>query len=274
MRGNRGYFALIPGHSSKSGEILLLAGTAHGVRPGAKYGIYNSNVKGYTDGSGRVGELVVDTLCDDDITAVLHGDRDVETKVLPFFFAVEEQGYFDPVTISVENSDPNILDGLLGWEHPKDGESEKANITVEHKGNKTSLRWNGLDDDPRPGASSVKSFFDDDRSSIQSAIVRAARFRSQLMAPSPEYASLTEGLGVKFQEVDTALKEASSGNLLNSEAFGNARIELEFKPRTGKSYCCTIINSNPFPVWPHIVFYNPDDFTIRALPTIMVENRI
>jgi hypothetical protein len=52
-----------------------------------------------------IGELYVvnDALCDDDITAVLHGESDVETKVLQSSLPVEEQGYFDPVTISVEN---------------------------------------------------------------------------------------------------------------------------------------------------------------------------
>jgi len=60
-------------------------------------------------GIKRQAELYVRALCGDDITAVLHGEDDMEARVSPFSCAVEEYDYFDPLKNLIANT-------LLGWE--------------------------------------------------------------------------------------------------------------------------------------------------------------
>ena len=97
-----GHHALIPGRSS---EILLCAGAVHGVRLKVRYSIITVMSKGIK----RQAELYVRALRDDDITAVLHGEDDMEARVSPFFCAVGEYDYFYPLKTLIANT-------LLGWE--------------------------------------------------------------------------------------------------------------------------------------------------------------
>jgi len=64
-------------------------------------------------------------------------------------------------------------------------------------------------------------------------------------------------------------------NLLKHESFNSGLVELESKnspEEPSRYYCCT--NKSTFPVWPFVFLYDPEEFTIRALAFVMVENMI
>ena len=63
-------------------------------------------------------------------------------------------------------------------------------------------------------------------------------------------------------------------NLLINESFNSGLIELESRnsPEEPSYYSCT--NKNAFAIWPFVFLYDPEEFTVRALPFVMVENMI
>jgi hypothetical protein len=138
LRAEKGHHALIAGRTLKDGRISLYAGTAHGVRVNAIYGIYPSNLRDYTNETNKLGELCVEALNENDITATLRSGT-ANFPIPPFFYAAEERRYFSPVKISVPNG-LEVLEGLSGWTPPA-SESE-ANITLQVEGRTTwFLEW-------------------------------------------------------------------------------------------------------------------------------------
>jgi hypothetical protein len=263
VKGDKGHHALIAGRTLKDGRILLCAGAAHGVRLNAIYGIYPSNI-GELE---RLGELYVEVLNNDDVTATLLNDRDTGSfTVPPFFYAAEEQGYFDLVKISFVDEEPSFLEDLSGWDRAP--ESSEASITLQAKGNTISFKWNGLSEDTKYRRESEDASLSD-RSKIQREIRRAARFHSHLVAPSPDNSSVSGGLQVKFQKIDTNTDKPTGGSLLDCEAFDELEgsfVELESKKgETLGPYSLTIFNDNTFPVWVYVFMYDPERFTIGAL---------
>jgi len=76
-------------------SLRTCAGEAHGVRVGGIYRIDRSNLRGASDVS-KLGSLKVLRLNDDDIIVTLD-DSCVDFQIISFFYAVEEDCYFDPI---------------------------------------------------------------------------------------------------------------------------------------------------------------------------------
>ncbi|TFK67335.1 hypothetical protein BDN72DRAFT_104968 [Pluteus cervinus] len=81
------HHSYIPCYQSGDGTIILSAGAAHGVRPGAIYGAYSSN-QSHSDPK----ELQAP------------GPENVPS----FFYAAEEQGYADPIKVFVDGQRPTV----------------------------------------------------------------------------------------------------------------------------------------------------------------------
>jgi hypothetical protein len=258
LKVERGHYALIAGRTLKDGRISLCAGAAHGVRLKAIYGIYPSNIKAHLK---KLGELYVEALNNDDVTATLLCKDSNSFTVPPFFYAAEERGYSDPAKIFVPEV-PEVLKSLSGWAPASESE---ANITLEVDENKILFMWNGLTDDPKCQRESKDNSLSD-RSKIRREIRRAARFHYHLVAPSPDNSSVFRRLRVQFKEVDTSTDTPTGENLLNHDSFlGSGFVTLESKMgKTLGPYSLTIFNDNTFPVWPYVFICDPEGFTISA----------
>jgi len=260
MKAEKGHHTFIPGRPLED-SISLCAGEAHGVRVGAIYGIYRSNLRGDLS---RLGGLKVLRLNDDDITATL-ADPSVKFQIPSYFYAVEEDRYFDPIKIFVpEGTETKDLDTLSGWTKVTEPE---ANITAKVVGQEVSFRWHGFADDIQ-----VKDARSGDRESsdlaiIQREIRRAARFHSLLAAPSPAQSLVSKNLRVRFVTDGSPDK-----NLFEDEIFHPKRtikLKLEEDDIFGP-YSLIICNDNPFPVWPHVFMCDPEGFIIRMFPHLCI----
>ncbi|KAF5347053.1 hypothetical protein D9758_011615 [Tetrapyrgos nigripes] len=284
----RGHHALISGHTSKDGSVILNAGAVHGVRPQATYGIYASNVGNYI--GEPLGQLYVDRR--DDFEATLRSSDNYKNLDLPpFFFAAEQRDYCDPLRVFALDQDTKLPDGIGGWS-PASGVEEaniavqkekRANVTLEEEANlavqkekrasvtpeeETNLavqkakvanvtpektrfkwRWCGVTGAEKCG----REAFDDPRTQdeLQRDIRRAARFNSHLTTTSPDKSSISFRADGRIKLVELPLKAGK---------------EVE-------AYCLTVYNDSDFSVWPYVFMYDPDGFIIDswympAIPTL------
>ena len=261
MKADKSHHAFIPGRPLEDG-ISLCAGEAHGVCIGAIYGVYWSNLKGNLS---KLGSLEVVRLNDDDITAMLDNPS-VKFQIPSFFYAVEEDRYFDPIKIFVpEGTETRDLDTLSGWTKAME---PKANVTAKVVGQKISLRWDGITGDTHIQVK--QNHFDcesDDLTIIQREIRRAGRFHSLLAAPSPAQSSVSKKLRIRLV-TDTSPNE----NLFQDEVFHPKKtINLELKKDDVLGpYSLIIFNDNPFPVWPHVFMCDPEGFRMRMFAHLAI----
>lgn len=261
----------------------------HGIRPNAVYGIYNTNTKSHLD-AARIGELRVDTLNKDDLTATL---QSTDLRLPPIFYAVEERGAFDPLRIDCTTGLEKDLEGHSGWKKVSDPEKPIA-ILEKVKDGIISMTWKGLQDDEHIRGLE-RRFPDVQEADIQPMILRAARFYSQLAEPSPISLSPTK-VFVRLQKVeighslgpslesqlepeqgvitlitplaaDVANEEANRKNLLNDKYFTHKHVFLHspWKAEDNPaSYALTIINKNGFDVWLYVYLFDTEGLTIGA----------
>lgn len=254
VKGDKSHHAFIPCRTMADGRIALCIGTPQGVRVGATYGIYPGNIKG----SNRLGNLEVEALDDNCMMATFHDC--VNFNVPSFFYAVEEDKYFDPVKIFVTGSGDTEADPLArysGWANST--REDGAPITAKVVGEKVSMRWNGFAEDPKI----TEMSFDvelNNAHSIQREIRRGARFHHLVGAPSPDLSSISSGLKIRFGRVDV-----QGQNILDNDNFkGLQTIELDVKKGEPLGpYSLTIVNNNTHSVWPYVFLCDPERYTIR-----------
>ncbi|TFK67871.1 hypothetical protein BDN72DRAFT_960705 [Pluteus cervinus] len=257
-RGEHGHHAFIPCHISGAGTIILGAGAAHGVRPGAVYGAYLGNLA--SDMQRQVG-LVVESLNDNHLTSVVR--RIGEVVLPPFFFAVEERGYTDPVGIFFEEEGgrPVVEPLATAW---KAALKSEALITIKKSAvDKVAFIWNGTGKIRRQRAAGDTICEASDTGSIRRVIRRAARFNSIVFAPCFSDSAIASQLKVQLFE----LEGGGTKNVLQTDDFGASSDKQEILQcgqgdRLGPYYI-TLTNDNDFPLWPFIIFCDPVDLEIR-----------
>ncbi|KAJ3505566.1 hypothetical protein NLJ89_g7349 [Agrocybe chaxingu] len=259
VRGDSSHHAFIPGRTLSDGRIVLCIGLAQGVRVGAIYGIYPGNIKGLK----RLGSLVVKALDDNGMMATFYDSSD-DFDVPNFFYAVEEDRYFEPVGMFVSTS-PNTgvqpLAQYSGWTNASEAE---ATITaeVDEDDGDVSMKWNGFADDPKFLQTEFDVTFDlTDRDNIQREIRRGARFHHLVGAPPPTMSSISDGLRIRFGKFND-----HNDNILDSDRFDGVK-EIKLGVKKGEQrgpYSLTIVNNNEHSVWPYVFLCDPERFTIRS----------
>ena len=141
------------------------------------------------------------------------------------------------------------------------------------------MTWKGLPGDGRIKDLERKEYTDvgAHHSEIQSTILRAARFYSQLAEPSRTNLTPSKLL-VRLQKVDLGqeLEEpaesadtaaANPKNLLNDETFKLQHVFLDIPWKQNDnpaSYALTITNKNGFDVWLYVYLFDVQGMTIGA----------
>ena len=256
VKGEKSHHAFIPCRALSDGRVVLCIGAAQGVRVGAVYGIYRGNIKG----SNCFGNLEVDGLDDNGRMAIFDATS-VSPDIPNFFFAVEQDGYFDPIKIFVIGRADTKEDPLVKYSGWTESTSEtEAAITALVADNNVSLKWNGFADDPKIHADRPFDVELNEPEGIQREIRRAARFHYLVGAQPPNLSSISSGLKLRVGTVGV-----SNDNILDNDVFAS-RKTIELSMKTGESfgpYALTIVNKNTFSVWPYVFICDPERFTIR-----------
>ena len=260
MSQERGFHAMIPCRTQQDGRIMLCAGTAHGVRKSAQYGVYLTNLQ---KEAKRTTQLIVSTCDQNDFTSsmILPEKAGVDINLPPFFYAVEEQGYFENLKIFPQTETPEILSGLRGIEMTENLEDANVKLVVDR--DNISLIWNGFRDHQKDQRE-LQRYPDTNPSKkdLQHHILRGARFCTQLLHHEVDL-NVGQGLRIRLHKVDFDTNKPTGDNYLKTDRLKSGSVRLELKEGDAPiRYCLTITNNNTYAVWPYVIFYDPQGFQI------------
>ena len=245
------YHTFIKAQKEVGGKIKLYAGQAHGIQPGMKLAVFNSNV---TDiANSKRGCLVVNSVLT--TTSILRRDL-AQTLSLPAVFYASDTQYTGK-NLKV------VIEGLQDdADHPEWLQiahevtiHDRPHTSVSFNNGGVSFIWQGLEDDGHLRGRYLTAVQNLSTTQARNRIVRmltnAARFTYHLSRSCSAQSLLAKGLRVEVMKRG----EEGDKNLLENGC-------MTLVAKESAAYCLRIHNTTGVDLWPYVYAFDTPCFGI------------